>query len=153
MMKIDGASQRKEVRLNARVKGIVSRAIESAGSAPAVEEHLAILRQLLLLEVGKFDMEVLFEKQVGGLDVAVENASGMDPRDGLGSLSALGQPLLDRRGRLARLEQVVGYVSVRGAFQVKACVREALEPYDALMWSDLEKLPLHLQTGHVPAGG
>lgn len=96
--KVEGTPQRKDVRLNICIEGVVSRVVEPARfAAPAVKEHLAVIRQLFSLKVGKLDVEVLVEKQICGLDVAVKNTSSMDPRDCLGSLLAPGQPLLDRR--------------------------------------------------------
>jgi hypothetical protein len=40
-------------------------------------------------------MQVFVEEQVSGLDVAVEDAVGVDPGDCLGGLAAPGQPLLE----------------------------------------------------------
>lgn len=61
--KVDGASQRKDVRSDIRIEGIVPRAVEPAGlAAPPIKEHFALLRELSNLEVGKLDMEILVEK-------------------------------------------------------------------------------------------
>ena len=70
-------------------------------------EHCTVLSQELALEVGKLDVQVFVEEQVGRLDVAVDDVAGVDPGDCLGGLAAPGQPLLEGE-RLARLENVFG---------------------------------------------
>lgn len=59
------------------------------------------------LEVGELYMEESVEEQIGGLDVAVEDAPAVNPRDSLGGLAAPGQPLLDRRKGFAGFKQIL----------------------------------------------
>ena len=61
------------------------------------------------------DVEVCVEEKIRRLDVAVKNASRMDPRNLFGGLSEPSQPLLKRRGSI-RIKDVVSYGSVQGAF-------------------------------------
>ncbi|SPQ23398.1 13f25ac6-6aed-46cb-af22-520ed2f74462 [Thermothielavioides terrestris] len=53
---------------------------------------LCVLGQELVLQIREFDVQVFVQEQVGRLDVAVEGAMGVDPADGLGGLTAPGQP-------------------------------------------------------------
>jgi hypothetical protein len=114
---INSAPQREQVRLDVGAEVVRGQRKAVRFHAAAVDEHRTVLCQELALEVGEVDVQVLVEQQVGGLDVAMEDAVGVDPGDCPGRLAAPGQPLLEG-DRLARLEDVFGDRAVRGALQV-----------------------------------
>lgn len=129
---VDSAPQREQVRLDVGAE-VVRGQREAVGlHTTAVDDHCTVLSRVLALEVGELDVQVFVEEQVGGLDVAVEDAVGVDPGDCLGGLATPGQPLLEGE-RLARLEGVFGDGAVRGAFQVDSRVCRAFAPQDVLM--------------------